>query len=203
MIYLARHGESIANTQGIYQGQTYDTRLSVLGAKQATALAHRFSGAGLQIIASPLLRARLTALAVGLPMLEPRIVETNHGAWEGKHKNEIELTWPYTYAQWLGNPKDVIFPDGEAFVGTQTRVLEWWAEIVDDSRDLLVVSHDNILRIIIAHVLRMDLNDIWQFHLQPAAISVVEVVNHKPKIICLNDVTHLQGLETDLSTHAL
>ncbi|MEK9143344.1 MAG: histidine phosphatase family protein, partial [Patescibacteria group bacterium] len=30
-IYLIRHAESIANAQGIYQGQTYDTELSVRG----------------------------------------------------------------------------------------------------------------------------------------------------------------------------
>ena len=37
-IYLVRHAESLANAQGIYQGQTYDTPLSNLGKKQAAAL---------------------------------------------------------------------------------------------------------------------------------------------------------------------
>ena len=43
-IYLIRHGESIANTLSIYQGQTYDTDLSPLGNRQVYALHDYFVG---------------------------------------------------------------------------------------------------------------------------------------------------------------
>ena len=82
---------------------------------------------------------------------------------------------------------------------TKIRVLDWWAKIENSQQDILIVSHDNILRIIIANVLKMRLDDIWQFRLHPAAITVIE----NNKLICLNDKNYLIGLEADLSVHAL
>lgn len=53
-IFFIRHAESIANTQGIYQGQTYDTPLSPLGVRQARLLAQRLARENLSfVIASP------------------------------------------------------------------------------------------------------------------------------------------------------
>lgn len=204
-VYLVRHGESVANTQGIYQGQTYNTPLSLLGEKQASALGKRLGKTVFdQTVASPLTRTKTTAKFVNKNIvLEPRLLETNHGAWEGKHKDEIKKNWPELYLQWFTNPKNTAFPKGESFLGTQQRVLDWWNELLDNPSNTLVVSHDNILRIIVANALKMDLNAIWQFHLHPAAVTIIEIQNHKPKIICLNDTSHLVDLQADLSTHAL
>lgn len=204
-IYLVRHAESLANAQGIYQGQTYDTPLSNLGKKQAAALAKSLKGVHFDlVISSPLLRTRETAGYVTKKIeLEPRLLETNHGDWEGKHKSKIEATWPQIYTQWFTAPKHVVFPRGEPFLKTQSRVLDWWSEIISNPINLLVVSHDNIIRIIVAEVLNIDLGNIWQFHLQTAAITVIEIQNNKPKVICLNDTSHLTDLQADLSLHAL
>ena len=170
-IYLIRHGESVANTEGIYQGHTYNTHLSELGKKQVLALAKRFVGITLdQIIASPLLRTWETAFAVGrikklIVTSEVKILETNHGEWEGKHKDVIAKMWPELYQKWNKFPSSVKFPGGEHFLDTQKRVTAWWKDITQGSKnDIMVVAHDNNLRIIIAKVLNMKLNRIWKFH---------------------------------------
>ena len=131
-IYLVQHAESIANTKGIYQGQTYNTGLSLLGKKQAKSLALKFAKIPIaKIITSPLLRTRETALVVsklngaGI-FLEEAIIETNHGKWEGEKKAAIVRTWRKIYKNWLDNPPGVKFPGGEAFLYTQKRVLDWW-----------------------------------------------------------------------------
>lgn len=82
---------------------------------------------------------------------------------------------------------------------TQVRVINWWTKIKDEKQNILVVSHDNILRIIIAHFLKMRLDDIWKFCLHPTAITIIE----SNKLVCLNDKNHLMGIDADLSTHAL
>jgi broad specificity phosphatase PhoE len=205
MIYLVRHGESIANTKSIYQGQTYDTKLSTLGKLQAKAMAKHLARISLDcIICSPLRRTHQTAKIVSkftkIKVETNRdIIETNHGLWEGLHKENIAKNWPQLYLNWFINPSEITFPDGESFLQTQMRVIRWWAEIKEDKQNILIVSHDNILRIIISDVLKMNLDDIWQFHLHPAAITIIE----NNKLVCLNDKNHLIGLETDLSTHAL
>lgn len=204
-VYLVRHGESVANSQSIYQGQTHNTQLSTLGQRQVQALGERFRKVSFdRVITSPLLRTRETATQIGLNIeVEPRLLETNHGEWEGRHKNEIKSYWPGTYTKWLSSPKDATFPGGESFLGTQSRVLNWWEEIINNPGNFLVVSHDNILRIIIADVLKMDLNNIWRFHLQPTAVTIIEIRDGKPRVVCLNDASHLVGLQGDLSLHAL
>ena len=208
-IYLVRHAESIANTKGIYQGQSYDTGLSMLGKKQALALAHRLSSVNIdKVITSPLRRTKQTGDIIALRKkisikLESQIIETNHGDWEGKEKSAIAERWGKTYTKWLNNPSGVKFPGGEAFSDTQKRVLGWWKDFVKESEDVLVVTHDNIARIIIADLLRMDLDSIWQFHLHPTAISIIETQGGVTKLTCLNDTNHLKRLNTNLAIHAL
>lgn len=209
-IYLVRHAESIANTQGIYQGQTYDTYLSVRGNKQAQALALCFEHIPLsRVIASPLKRTMQTATIVAFNknlsvQVEPQIIETNHGDWEGKHKEIIIKTWPWIYRKWTRFPSATKFPQGEHFLETQKRVLRWWwlfYQTVDT--DTLIVSHDNIIRIIVARILNRKLNKIWKFHLQPTAITEVSVTKDKITLVSLGDSKHLGGLNVDLSMHAL
>ena len=63
-IYFIRHGESIANRDAIHQGSTYDTNLSPLGVEQAKKLfkSKCLPANPTQVITSPLLRARQTAM---------------------------------------------------------------------------------------------------------------------------------------------
>lgn len=208
--YLIRHGESIANTEGIYQGHTYNTHLSVLGRKQAIVLAKRFADIELsQVITSPLLRTWETSKAVAdlknMPLQkEEQILETNHGEWEGKHKDVILKRWPDLYQKWNKFPSGVQFPGGEHFLDTQKRVIKWWKDITgNNSGDIMVITHDNIIRIIIANVLNMKLNRIWKFHLQPTAVTLVEVQDETIRLAYLNDAKHLGDLQTNLAIHAL
>src|SRR3989337_1632197 len=94
-IIAVRHAESVANSQGIYQGQTYDTDLSELGKKQAEALAKKAKKVGInRIISSPLRRTYQTAIVVSracnCPIeISELITETNQCEWEGKDRNKI------------------------------------------------------------------------------------------------------------------
>lgn len=208
-IYLIRHGESVANTESIYQGQTYDTPLSDLGMKQVERLAQRFQNVALNsVIASPLKRTIMTADAVAQHKNlkvkpEKKIIETNHGEWERKHKDIIEKSWPEIYKKWQKFPSGVRFPDGEHFLETQKRVVEWWNSVANGEGDYLVVTHDNIIRILIAKILNMKLNRIWKFHLQPTSVTLIEVEKNIPKLVYLNNYTHLGDLQADLAIHAL
>jgi probable phosphoglycerate mutase len=208
-IYLVRHAESVANTKGIYQGQTYDTELSVVGKKQARALANYFTNIKVdKIFASPLLQTKETAHAVTrlkqTNIFEtPELIETNHGQWEGLEKKIISDRWPNLYQLWLTRPSEVKFPEGETFLETKKRVINWWNKRVDKDENVLIVTHDNIIRIIIAEVLGLDLDNIWKFQLSPAAVTVIEVEKGNYKLLTLDEKHHLKNLLVNLSNHAL
>ncbi len=208
-IYLVRHGESVANTKGIYQGQTYNTPLSAVGEKQADALAKYFENIDLnRILTSPLIRTKETARKVAdlkrMKIFETtEIIETNHGSWEGVEKQMIEKRWPNLYQLWLNKPGDVGFPEGETFRETEKRVLGWWNDLLKKNGNLLVVTHDNIIRIIVADVLGLDLNNIWKFQLHPAAVTTIETEGGKTRLLELDEKNHLENLLVNLKNHAL
>jgi len=208
-IYLVRHGESVANTKGIYQGQTYNTPLSLMGKKQAEALAIYFKDVEIdKVLTSPLIRTKETAQKVAtlkqLPLIEvDEIIETNHGQWEGLEKKVIFDKWPNIYQLWLTKPAETEFPGGETFRETKKRIASWWNDIIQKDENILVVTHDNIIRIIVAKVIGIPLNNIWKFQLHPAAVTVVEIDGENQIILSLDDKRHLNNLIADLGKHAL
>lgn len=211
-IYIARHAESIANTQGIYQGQTYDTGLSELGLQQAVQLAGATVNLGIKrIICSPLMRTFETAMVCSKTLKIPietntQILETNHGKWEGKDKNWIIENYSQVYVIWQETPSKAIFPNGESFYDTEKRVRNFllnnnWQE------DTLIVTHDNIVRIILSIVKGDSFDNIWKYDLHPAAITTIVKLGSngstKFKIIDVNDTNHLHQCVSNISIHAL
>ena len=99
-LLLVRHGQSVWNAQGRWQGQA-DPPLTELGERQASAAVAALSAYGIEtIITSALQRAMRTGdlLAEGLgldePTREPLLNERSAGEWSGFTKTEIEQQWP-------------------------------------------------------------------------------------------------------------
>lgn len=213
-IYLIRHAESIANTKGIYQGQSYDTGLSQLGEQQAKAVGKRFADIPLDTIyTSPLKRARQTSAvikkyqkaSVNL-VIEKQIMETNHGEWEGKSKHDIAAIWPGLYEKWLTRPLDVEFPRGEKYRDTIYRIVSWYQKFLDrleKEAAVSIVTHSNVIQILWAHIHNIGFERLWEIP-APQAASIILIESHSPsRIVFENDDTHLLGLESDLEQHAI
>lgn len=210
-LIAVRHAESIANTKGIYQGQTYDTDLSDLGQKQAKALANRLRDFGIKrIISSPLKRTYQTALEISritdCPIeINELIIETNHGLWEGMSKSWISEKYSDIYDTWITNPANAVFPGGEAFTDTLNRIEKFLDQT--DLTNSLIVTHDNIVRIMVTLANDLSLNDLWKTNIEPASLNLFEVnkINGRKKLksLRINDNIHLDGLRADLSAHAL
>jgi broad specificity phosphatase PhoE len=95
---LTRHGQSVWNAEGRWQGQA-DPALSDLGRQQALTAAGRL-GVVDAIISSPLQRALDTAciiseaLGVGPVVVEPDLCERDAGEWSGLTRPDIDERWP-------------------------------------------------------------------------------------------------------------
>jgi len=211
-IIAVRHAESVANSQGIYQGQTYDTDLSELGKKQAEALAKKAKDVGInRIISSPLKRTYQTAIVISracnCPIeISELITETNQGEWEGRDKKKIESLYPDIYNTWLTKPSQSVFPKGEAFTQTLARI-ELFLHTVGLTDNTLLVTHDNVLRIMVTLANGWTLDDIWMHNIEPAALNFFEINKvggkSKLKVLELNRNEHLGNLRSDIKKHAL
>lgn len=97
-VLLVRHGQSVWNADGRWQGQA-DPPLTDLGRAQAHHAA-RSLGTVDAIVASDLERAAETAailsgeLGVGPVVLDVDLRERDAGAWSGLTRREIEEGWP-------------------------------------------------------------------------------------------------------------
>jgi phosphoserine phosphatase len=201
-LLLARHGQTVWNADRRFQGAT-DVGLSPLGRSQAHAL-----GLVLRarrpacVYASPLRRALETAEivreAVGNPPLSlmPDLTELSLGEWEGCTVDEIRRREGDPYLQWLRAPLDCTPPGGEALPDVCTRVrraLDHIATNHGDHGDVVVIAHGGVISVYACHLLGLSFNSLWRLRVDNASLTTVA----PPRIISLNDTTHLRGLNGD------
>ena len=159
-LLLARHGQTLWNAAGRYQGQS-DPPLSPEGEAEAAALAGTLRGERVGcVLASPLRRAAATAAilarALGLPppVTEPRLIELGYGAWEGLTQAEVKARWPALLRCWKQRPESVSFPDGEDLATVRARLdallagRPWEAAGAADAGAVLLVTHAGPIRLL-------------------------------------------------------
>lgn len=206
IIYLIRHGESVANKQGIYQGQSIDTGLTKLGIKQARAAAKALTGLKLTTIyTSPLKRTKETAMIIGrqsgLPILENiKLLEINHGSWEGKKSNEFNQTEQKLLSRWQEQPDQVRMIKGEALIDVAWRC-QRFIQSLPDGQETAVITHDVIIRVMIIMALKHELKYIWSFALDNGGVTKVSF--EPSRLINLNQNWHLKGVTSLLDRQAL
>ena len=116
---LIRHGESEFNASGRIQGQL-NTPLSMLGQRQALALASAYRGEAIDaVIASPLDRAQQTAAPIAAALARPirsddRLMELNAGIFQGLVWDEIALRFADAATRWKSHDPDYAIPEGES-----------------------------------------------------------------------------------------
>jgi probable phosphoglycerate mutase len=158
-LYFARHGETIANVQGRFQGRTTDTPLTPVGLEQAhtlaTILAREVTDpATLSYVSSPLWRARKTMEIVletlGLPResasVDARLAEIDLGSWDGLTHAEARALDPIAYDARENDKWHVrVLGGGESYADVATRAEQWIGEI---GANTFAVSHGAFTRIL-------------------------------------------------------
>src|SRR5262249_40752158 len=132
-ILLARHGETVYNVEGRWQGQL-DSPLTERGRAQAAELARALLDEQLAAVyTSDLGRAADTAAAIAsLHQLavtpDVRLREIDVGDWAGKNVAEIDAEFPGGRERWHTRPSQCSLPNGESIEAAQTRALEFFRE---------------------------------------------------------------------------
>jgi broad specificity phosphatase PhoE len=151
-VTFVRHGESISNAAGIWQGHS-NSELSERGIAQAEALAARLAGSRFdRIVCSDLRRAAHTADIVGsalgmTALRDPAWREINLGRWEGLTRASVREQFPDEVAA-LGRGEDIQVGGGERWSDLGRRVgaaFEVLVQTAEADEHILVVVHGGVI----------------------------------------------------------
>ncbi|MEZ5558643.1 MAG: histidine phosphatase family protein [Pseudomonadales bacterium] len=135
-----RHGLTIGNTKGIYEGRSD----GVLTEHQVLSLATvRFDVSGYDAVyCSPLGRCRDTAHALGIRawISDTRISERDFGIFEGLSASECASRYQSEFAAFQRFDANYCIPGGESRAQHLARTIEWVREIAGIRR-VLAITH--------------------------------------------------------------
>lgn len=168
-VYLARHGETVWNAEGRYQGRL-DSPLTDTGRAQARSTAETMRGRGVErLLCSPLGRARATARVVeratGVAAeIDADLAESDIGRWEGLTRAEVEAAYPGELARREQDRLHYRPPGGESLGDMLVRARAVAGRL--DGRTTLIVAHSAINRVLVAALIGWEdrIADIYQPH---------------------------------------
>ena len=181
-IYLLRHGETAWNADGNrYCGRT-DIGLTEKGLAQARTAAELLKDVDfLAAYSSPLSRAYTTAQMVAganIVTKEDRLIEFDFGKWEGQTKEEFIPEDPELWAAWSRDPGITSAGGtGESANQVVKRVGDFFTELVGrySSGNILVVAHNGVNRMFLAHKLGMPLRNYRKLVQDNSRITVIQL----------------------------
>ena len=202
-VYLVRHGESLGNTQGFFQGRT-DCELSENGFLQLDLLKERFKDIPLDAIyTSPLSRTQNTAKAINfyhqLPIIcETGIIEIDGGVFEGKHWDEIMKLYPAEFESFRNHLHLFAPENGESVQSVYDRMIASVDSLISQNvgKTIALVSHGCAIKNYLCYATStpfQELNDLaWSDN---TSVSKVTFDDKKiPQVVFMNDASHLDGL---------
>ncbi len=191
MLTIVRHGRTPLNAQGRLQGRI-DAELDDVGRQQARLIADVVGEPGL-VVSSPLLRARQTAEAFGLPIqIDERWIELDYGELDGLVLGEIPTA---TWEKWRSD-LDYRPPGGETIRELGARVRAAADALVQQAKDraVVVVTHVSPIKAALAWGLDVGDEVSWKAFVGQASITRFSVGPRGVSLHSFNDLSHLADM---------
>jgi broad specificity phosphatase PhoE len=149
-LLLIRHGPTAWNESGRIQGRA-DLGLSANGRAAVAAWRLPPAWAGARWLVSPLRRARETAaLLSDAALVEPRLIEMDWGAWEGRRGVDLRAAAPAALARSEALGLDLRPPGGETPREVCARLRALAADLAEDPAPVVAVCHKGVIRAALA-----------------------------------------------------
>jgi broad specificity phosphatase PhoE len=196
-LILLRHGETQANLEQRYQGQS-ESHLSELGLEESEELSRFLEKEDFcAIYSSTLSRSHETAKIIARPhnleviQIED-LKERNYGIWENMKFDDIRSKYPDVYGSWLIDPGKTVIPGAEPLELLQKRGVSAIESLIEkhSGKTFCVVGHGGINRAILFHYMHMDINNFWRIRQDNTCINIIEI-DRSPIITLLNSTPHL------------
>ena len=196
-LVFIRHAHSTANDAGILSGQLPGISLSKKGKKQAEELVERLGASNFDSIrVSPMQRCEETispwinskySRGMKSYTIDESLIEMDYGLWSGRKLSSLsrEKMWKEIQEK----PSTVQFPQGERMKSMQKRALTSVSSALSESKNgtHLFVSHGDVLKAVVASLLKMKLDDFQSLVIDPASVTVIDFDGSKSRLLAFND----------------
>jgi broad specificity phosphatase PhoE len=195
-LVLVRHGQTDFNVQHRLPGQLPGIPLNSEGRHEAQMTAVAIRDLPLTtIVASPLERTMETAGFInggrGLEIRQERdLLDTNYGPFNGKSWDELDKSDP-AWKRMMKDPNAT--PKGvERFADVQKRAVraaERWRHAQGAGEWLALVTHADLVKMIVGHYMNIALADIPLINMDNASVSLLAFhpdPKEPPSLLCFN-----------------
>jgi len=192
-VLLVRHGRTTANASGVLAGRLPNIHLDDAGVAQAVTVGKALRSVPVtHLVASPLSRTVETAKLIAGELdgrvrlaKDKGVIECDYGDWSGKKLKRLanEPLWSVVQS----HPSSVTFPNGESMSAAQQRAVSAIRGWVDVAREesgpnaiVLVVSHADVIKSIIADALGLHLDLFQRIVVDPGSVSAIDYTPTRP-----------------------
>jgi broad specificity phosphatase PhoE len=178
--YILRHAEK---AQGDFYNPVLrhqDQPISAKGRADAEKLTSHFVEKSIaSIYISEYLRTRQSIEAVAQylklsPIVDSRLNEIDNGAIEGMSATEIHQKFPAVWHAFKSRDRDFQFPQGESGAEAQQRIQSFFKEKLVDQDNIILVSHDGWMRLLVCSLLGLAVYRRWDFHVDTCGLMEIE-----------------------------
>lgn len=195
---LIRHGANEYTRTHKLAGWTPEVHLNDHGRAQAAALGQHLATRTIYAVySSPLERTVETAQAILAhhPNLVLQLLETvgevRYGTYQGQELGKLAQRRLWRTIQLA--PSRVRFPDGEAMRDVQMRAVNALEDLCEKHprSTVAVVSHSDVIKMIVAHYLGMHLDLFQRINVSPASLTVLSLGAGHAMIEQVNETSYL------------
>ena len=158
LVALIRHGPTVWNEQRRTQGHR-DIPLSAAGRAEVSRWRIPKVLKGARAVASPLSRASETAFILfgRAPEIEPRLIEMDWSAWEGRTLAELRVELGSAFTANEARGLDFRPAGGESPREVRHRLTPWLAEVARAGEPVAAVTHLGVIRAVTSLALDWDM----------------------------------------------
>jgi len=180
-VYLMRHGEVANGGQKRYNGHI-DVDITAIGVEQMHRLAGMLADKPITAVySSDLIRSvkgadiiskRLDISSTPLRILRERSV----GVWEGLTVDEIRERFPEEFLLWRADLLNYRPIGGECVADVHDRIIPEYERLVSahPRQEIAMLLHGGVNRVILAHVLGLNLNNLFRLEQSFGALNIIE-----------------------------
>lgn len=189
-VHLVRHGVFDGVGRSLV-GRAPGIPLSSEGRAQALRLADALAREPISAVyTSPLERAQQTAAILAAPHdVHPIPVaafeEIDFGEWTGSDIHDLDAHSAWRDFNTLRSLTRI--PGGELMLETQARAIAGLLELRQrhGNDTIAIVSHADVIRAVLGHVLGMPLDNLLRLEIAPATFSTLELHGSWPRVLCI------------------